>query len=155
QALTSLKVPNQLGELVDNPLFTDLNPNDNDTNIRDASLVFIAGIVGVPWQDLARDPNNLGLGFKNFDELSLKDNTGTSTWDKIRGDPTNYPSAWPKDPHMIETWDARPGLPTAMSGMTDPINGHEYSIPKHDDLQYACIFDLPTSRDCSNAAIIS
>jgi hypothetical protein len=37
----------------------------------------------------------------------------------------------------------------------DPINGHEYSIPKNDDLQYACIFDLPKSRDCAGGKLVS
>jgi hypothetical protein len=34
---------------------------------------------------------------------------------------------------------------------TNPINGHEWTIPK-DDLQYACIFPLlpGTERDCTN-----
>lgn len=32
------------------------------------------------------------------------------------------------------------------------INGHEYTIPDGSDLQYACIFQLPQSRDCSSPA---
>jgi hypothetical protein len=144
QALTSLQVPNRAGELVPNPLFTDLNPNDSDTNIRDASLVFLAGIVGVPWQLIARDPANLSKGFKNSDELiNLKDGNGNNTWDNILGDPANYVP--PKDPHMIESIQPRAGLPPPNSAPNaDPYNGHEFSVPLNDDLQYACIFKLDT-----------
>jgi len=53
---------------------------------------------------------------------------------------------------MIESVAPRPGLPT--SGNTDPINGHEYTIDAADDLQYACIFELPTSIDCTDMQFI-
>jgi hypothetical protein len=160
--LTSATVPNRQGDLVQNPLFTDLNPSDQDSNVRDAGLVFLAGIVGVPWQDIARtnDSGTADLlagkdltgkavgGFKSSQELEVKDKNGVTSWDKILGDPANYVA--PKDPHMIETIQPRPGLPPPSSPPdADPINGHEYSIPKNDDLQYACIFPLPAPRDCS------
>ena len=34
----------------------------------------------------------------------------------------------------------------------NPINGHEYTIPSNDDLQYACIFPLlpGEQRDCTD-----
>jgi hypothetical protein len=154
QGLTQLTVQNRQGDLVQNPIFTDLNPNDEDSNVRDAGLVFIAGIVGVPWQDIARDPNDLTKGFKNSDELAQKDKSGTSTWDTILGDPANYVA--PKDPHMVESIVPRMGLPGPMSAPNaDPFNGHEYSIPKNDDLQYACAFDLPKSRDCAGGKLVS
>ncbi|MFS8071704.1 MAG: hypothetical protein ACMG6S_35490, partial [Byssovorax sp.] len=54
QALTSPLVPNRAGDLVPNPIFSDLDPTDNVTTVRDPGLVVIAGIVGVPWQDIAR-----------------------------------------------------------------------------------------------------
>ncbi|MFO0755775.1 MAG: hypothetical protein U0359_04760 [Byssovorax sp.] len=161
--LTSPTVPNRQGDLVQNPLFSDLDPGDGDSNVRDPSLVFLTGIVGVPWQDIARQDDN-GLpnllsgkdlagqavgGFKSATELALKDKNGVSTWDRILGDPANYVP--PKDPHMIESVVPRAGLPPPGSPSdADPINGHEYSIPKNDDLQYACVFDLPAPHDCSN-----
>jgi hypothetical protein len=160
--LSSPTVQNRQGDLVPNPLFVDLDPTDLDSNIRDASLVFLAGIVGVPWQDIARKNANgqpdlaAGLdltgkavgGFQYGVELDVKGADGLSTWDRILGDPGSHVP--PKDPHMIESITPRPGLapPGAPPG-ADPINGHEYSIFKNDDLQYACIFDLPTARDCS------
>jgi hypothetical protein len=158
--LTQSKVPKRDGTLVPNPIFSDLNPNDNDSNIRNRGLVFIAGIVGVPWQLIARknkdgNPdlvNGLNFekkaigGFKTFEELSVKEADGTSTWEKILGEPDKYVN--PTDPHMIETFNVRSPLSTTAA---DPFNGHEYSIPEQDDLQYACIFDLLPSqkRDCT------
>jgi hypothetical protein len=53
-ALTEPEIQNRSAELVPNPIFSDLNPNDDESNIRDKGLVFFAGIVGVPWQDIAR-----------------------------------------------------------------------------------------------------
>jgi hypothetical protein len=151
QGLSSLKVPARDGSMVENPIFSDLNPGvGDDHTIRDSKLVFIAGIVGVPWQDIARTDAagapDLTLGFKNYDELSLKEND-VSTWDKILGDPANYVP--PKDAHMIESVQPRDGLAPATSlDDADPINGHEYTIDGNDDLQYACIFALPSPRDC-------
>ncbi len=161
-ALQSPVVPNRQGDLVPNPIFTDLDPFDDNTRVRDGGLVFFAGIVGVPWQDIARTDANgkpdllTGLdlsgkptgGFKSAEELGVKDESGLSTWDRILGDPSQHLA--PKDPHMIESVEARPGLPPPGSPPdADPIHGHEYSIPKNDDLQYACVFDLPAPRDCS------
>jgi hypothetical protein len=161
-ALSSKIIPNREGSMVSNPIFTDLNPNDMDSSIRDKGLVFIAGIVGVPWQDIARkamdgtpdllaglDANGKAVGgFKNADELSTPDPaTKLTGWDMILGDPANYVA--PKDPHMIESVQPRMGLPGPMSPAgTDPLNGHEYTIANN-DLQYACIFDLPAPRDCA------
>src|SRR5262249_49134619 len=60
--LTSSEVPDRDGNLVPNPIFSDLNPTDDNTNVRDTGLVFFAGILGVPWQDVARDPQDLTKG---------------------------------------------------------------------------------------------
>ena len=147
-ALSSKVIPNREGMMVANPIFTDLNPNDEDSQVRDKGLVFIAGIIGVPWQDIARDSKDLTKGFKNSEELAKPDETTKlTTWDNILGDPANYVP--PKDPHMIESIQPRAGLPGPTSPVgADPINGHEYTI-KNNDLQYACIFALPAPRDCA------
>lgn len=163
--LTQPLVPNRVGDMVPNPIFSDLDPGDKDSTVRDAGLVFLAYIVGVPYQDIARDPNDLTKGFKNATELAKPlDDQGHTTWDYIVGDPANYVP--PLDPHMIESTSARMGKndltgdsispPTTNPGKgPDNINGHEYTpglidgvqvVP--DDLQYACIFDLPQARDC-------
>ncbi len=90
QALTSSLVPDRSGNLVPNPIFSDLDPSDDVTAVRDPGLVVIAGIVGVPWQDIARDPTNLSLGFKTATELDQPLGNGGNGWDYILGDPDNY-----------------------------------------------------------------
>ncbi|APR83734.1 Hypothetical protein A7982_09083 [Minicystis rosea] len=164
--LSSATVPNRSGDLVPNPVFSNLDPSTYpNAGTRDPGLVILAGIVGVPWQDLARDPGDLTKGYKTAEELAHKNN-GINTWDVILGDPANYVA--PLDPHMIESPNARTGTnpitgttlapPTNAAGAgSDAINGHEYTpglvdgvqvVP--DDLQYACIFPLVNPRDCVN-----
>jgi hypothetical protein len=153
-------VPNRAGELVPNPLFSDLNPQDTNSTVRDAGLVFLAGIVGVPWQDIARNKDDLTQGFKNADELLTQNDNGQNTWDIILGDPATLTP--PADPHMIETIFPRSGVNPitgdAIKPPGDPsnaINGSEWTIKNQDDLQYACIFDLPSARNCGDASIVS
>ncbi|MFT3773662.1 MAG: hypothetical protein QM820_50450 [Minicystis sp.] len=169
--LSSSTVPNRQGELVANPVFSNLNPTAYpNAPIRDSGLVVLGGIVGVPWQDLARDPADLTKGYKSAEELAHANN-GVTTWDVILGEPTSYVP--PLDPHMIETPSARSGTnpitgtslapPTNAGGTgADPINGHEYTPGTQngvqttpDDLQYACIFPLQTPRDCSDGSTVS
>src|SRR5262249_20749822 len=97
---------------------------------------------------------DLNKGYKNASELTAKDNNGESTWDKILGDPTNYVA--PKDPHMIESTNPRPGLaPPGSPPGADPLNGHEYTIAQRDDLQDACVFPLANARDCTDPTVTS
>ncbi|MFT3765808.1 MAG: hypothetical protein QM820_09855 [Minicystis sp.] len=169
--LTQSIVPNRQGDMVPNPIFSDLDPTDADTTTRDSSMVLLTYIVGVPWQDLARDPTNPAKGVKTANEMAVPDTMGHSTWDYVIGDPSNFVP--PLDPHMIE-WNApRTGTspitgdtlapPTSAPGMgSDAINGHEYTPGTvngvqqvADDLQYACIFPLPQARDCGQPGQIS
>lgn len=176
-ALSSPQVTDRFGNVVSNPLFIDLNPDDDNNAVRDPGLVFIAGIVGVPWQDIARkneagQPDLIsGLnaageavgGFQSGAELAIN-----GTYDVILGDPSCYHTdpagCLPTDPLMIESVSARSGANPvtgeAVVGSSSPlgngINGHDYDIPQRDDLQYSCIFDLvnaadlmPISRDCT------
>jgi hypothetical protein len=166
----------QAGEL--NPLFcTDRATDRTRCNkaMRDRNLVFFAGIVGVPWQDVAVDPNDLAKGFRPAAELAWKksdfDQAGkpapggvsgdTTLWDIVLGDPEKYVD--PKDPLMVESLDPRTGTnpvtgaalasKDSKSPTENKINGHEWEIPHRDDLQYACIFKLPQDRNCvSNPA---
>jgi hypothetical protein len=188
-ALRYSDITDRNGEVVPNPIFSDLDPNDNNNKTRTSNLVFFAGIVGVPWQDIARtngsgvpdleaglDPENKPVGgFKNADEMVAPlPGKDYNTWDLILGDPDNYPDAeaLPKDPLMRESVEPRSGfnpvtgdpiaVPSSAPG-TNKINGHEYSIPMRDDLQYACIFPLvkvdaqgnttPDTRDCSASGL--
>jgi hypothetical protein len=161
QALTSNTVPNRSGELVPNPIFTDLNPFDSNSSERFSGQVFLLGIVGVPWQDIARDPKNLAKGFKLPQELYAEDASGQSAWDHILGDPSKYVP--PNDPHMIESIAPRTGtnpitgdaIVPAGQPPSNPINGSERSIPANDDLQYACVFPLQAPRDCADSTILS
>jgi hypothetical protein len=153
-ALQSYTVPNRAGELVPNPIFTDLNPSDANSSTRWPGQVFLVGVVGVPWQDIARDPLDLGKGFKDASELLSQDATGATPWDIILGDPSAYIP--PKDPHMIESIDPRLGYSPITGDMLkppgspapSPINGGEYTISGRDDLQFACTFPLAVPKDC-------
>jgi len=163
--LTSPLVPNRAGDMVPNPLFSDLNPADADSWVRDASLVMLTYVVGVPWQDVARDPFDAKKGFMRASELAMADANGHSRWDYLVGDPNNFVP--PLDPHMIESDAPRTGTspitgatlapPAQAEGGPDAISGHEYTPGTTggvqyapDSLEYACIFPLPVPRDCAD-----
>jgi hypothetical protein len=132
------------------PLFSELNPADGISPSRDPRLIILAGIVGVSWQDIARD---LSQGFKNAAALAEPLPGGGTTWDVILGDPSGHVP--PEDPLMIESTAPRsgvnpiPGDPTAPPGSrSNPINGSEWTIAAANDLQYACIFPPAAPRSC-------
>lgn len=145
-------------------------PNPLYAGGRNESLVFLGGIVGVPWQRLAssvdssgdplRDPNTQ-LRYKTARELEEDD-----TWAAILGSPgvpwspardgqpesPGLPPLPPTDPLMIEST-----TPRANVARGNPINGREYPTDQEspgtpNDLQYACIFPLPEPIVCSGAA---
>jgi hypothetical protein len=127
---------------------------------RDPSMVYLLGIVGVPWQDLAAASDGTTLRYKTPAELSQ-----SGTWDVILGNraPGNgAPPVLPADSLMIESINPRGGMdgespPVALAGpdsqqMANPVNGHEWRNMNQDDLEYACIFPLATPRDCAAVA---
>ncbi|MCA9595675.1 MAG: hypothetical protein KC776_20310 [Myxococcales bacterium] len=142
--LTQQRIFNRTGQEVPNPLFA----NSSGTS-RDPSLIFLAGIVGVPWQLISdaasqSDPNTLNYL-----------NAGDIDWSKIihSGSPGPGVSGYgpPGDPHMIESVVPRANLPDPNSAPgADPYSGHEW-LPANDDLQYACIFPLEQPRNCQGA----
>ncbi len=156
-------------QLVDNPLFDDLNYDPADPMSvrappRPASLVFLAGIVGVPWQDVAVDASGAELVYRSarINDANLEDNQKIN-WDWLIG-PRNPADGIPKpaDPLMIESVEPRSGTNPATgiavadpsSGqLANPINGHEWNITDRSDLQYACIFPLLESEDCIDPLI--
>ena len=154
-AIQQRVVPNRHGEMVANPLFTDLQcQGTNCKPERDPSLLYWAMIVGVPWQDIAKDPTDLSKGYMSADELESE-----GRWNVILGDPAASPPVLPLDPLMIESIDPRtgdnpitgdvlvaPDPAQAPSRYANPINGHERLVLDRDDLQYACIFDLKEPR---------
>lgn len=141
--LTQQEIEDYTGEIHPNPLLVS-----EEGLSRGKDRVFLAGIIGVPWQLIARDPNDLTKGFQNKAE---RDESGV--WDAILGNPAkNIP---PGDPHMIESIHPRSGLPGTTAGPSDdPFNGHEYQPNTNladgaiGDLQYACTFELPDPIVC-------
>jgi hypothetical protein len=153
--LTGKRVPSRNGALIENPLFVD---PEGKAKPRDPSLVFIATIVGVPWQDLAVDP----FDPERLELKSPAQMASDGTWDLILGDPGR--GIPPRDPLMIETTAERTGVQPilgaplspswAPSPLSNPINGHEIALGAAPmEPQYACIFDLPepeqSSFDCT------
>src|ERR1041384_3627806 len=43
-------------------------------------------------------------------------------------------------------------VPPSGGYVENAVNGHEWVNPDKDDLQYACIFPIPTPRDCDKIA---
>jgi hypothetical protein len=115
---------------------------------RTAGLVYFLHIGGVPATLLHYTPGNPSANL-----LSSAD------WVKILGqDPLNYNYAG-IDPHMIESYQPRAGLPDPSSpDGTDPISGREWitnqgpHLDLNVDREYACIFPLTAPRDCSKSA---
>ena len=130
--LTKTQIESRSGQSVPNPLFA---------GGRDPYLVTLVGIVGVPWQLIATDESQSDPNLLEYKTASQID------WAKI----THTGIQPPSDPHMVESPTPRAGLPGPSSAPgADPINGHEW-LPHLDDLNFACIFPLPTPRDCAGA----
>lgn len=154
--LSDAQIENRAGVLVDNPVFA---------GGRDPRLVLMVGVVGVPWQSVARRDQNgrpdlvigrdaSGAATGGF--MSAAELVAEGVWDQILGDPESFVP--PSDPFMRESIEMREGVNAATGESTNPppannpINGSEYSVPNRDDLQYACIFPLPVPRDCATDA---
>jgi hypothetical protein len=132
---------------VPNPIFT---PGLDGTPARDPSEVFLVGIVGVPWQDLASEETLSGRALRYLTAEELK---ASRRWDVILGDPDQ--GVRPLDPFMIASIDQRVGTNPItgddIEAARNSINGHEANIVNRDDLQYACTFDLVPDVACTSA----
>lgn len=137
------------GRILPNPLYWS---NDGDVAVdRDPSQVFLSAVVGVPWQDIVRDPIAGVLTYKTFAELQAD-----QVWPLILGD-----GITPGDPLMQESVQARLGTspvvgaplaaPNSADPWTNPINGHEWTNTLGDGLQIACAYPLPAPIDCTIA----
>lgn len=144
-----------LNEYGPNPLFP---PGSKRTS----SMVFLAGIVGVPWQDLATKES--AMPGTPLDYLPFQELVAQGRWPMVLGDAGDEktPPTPPLDKLMVETHLDRTTLfpaaphpllgaagalaPASSSAIVNVINGHESNITRADDLQYACIFPLPTPR---------
>jgi hypothetical protein len=157
EALKNTTIPLQsTGQIVTNPLY---DSSGTDKAPRDPSLVFLAGIVGVPWQDIADDASLADPKALNY--LTAKQMVEKDRWPVLLGVPRPADGSAPKpptDPFMIETPIPRSGTNPIVNVMISPpnstnpkanvINGHEQNIPDLADLQYACTFPLQKSKEC-------
>jgi hypothetical protein len=143
------------GMQVPNPIYA---PSAKGEPAREPELVFLAGIVGVPWQDISTEDSWTGQGLKY---MKAEDLLANGRWDVILGNPAGGVN--PTDPLMIESIDPRPSSPghpllnnaapvQPGGAATNPINGREQAVnAARDDLQFACIFDLnppKSAADC-------
>jgi hypothetical protein len=145
---------------------------------RSPNLVFYAHIGGVPHELLQSKPgdkdesgNYLCDPSKAAADCPQKDTLAVGDWTRILGegaaggkDPYSYQGI---DPHMLEAFGPRLGLanpaaPNPQGGGPDAINGREwttdtlangtYAHTLPVDREYACIFKLAQTRDCSAAS---
>jgi hypothetical protein len=106
-------------------------------------MVLLAGVLGVPWQDLATDPRASPLTYRRASTLD---------WDlfapRVGQD---YAVARARDPLMVESFTPREGVhpiteevlsPPEAGYLANSINGHEWNTANR-DVEYACIFGLP------------
>ncbi|MCC6647423.1 MAG: hypothetical protein IT374_17855 [Polyangiaceae bacterium] len=144
--LSSGSVYDRNGYKVQNPLYKG--------GKRTPEIVFFAGLVGVPWQDLAKKgPDgkpDLKLGYAQAD---------AATYDRVLGKPEASPPVPPLDTLMVEAVTSRfkPGLTHVVTGEPledgkwNSVNGNEYESYKQ-DLMFACVFPLPkeevAAQDC-------
>ncbi|HEY3496627.1 MAG TPA: hypothetical protein VGK73_18135 [Polyangiaceae bacterium] len=149
-ALTKPTVKNRAGADVPNPIFA----TSPTAPLRPNELVLLAGIVGVPWQDVSTEESWTGEG---LEYLTADELTKQGRWDVILGDDQNGPG----DPFMRESVQPRTGINPLVNvglvapgtpGPKNPINGNEQNVPEADDLQYACTYPLPPDqrRQCVN-----
>jgi hypothetical protein len=156
-ALTSHEIQAHDRSMHPNPLFATNDHYPQLVPRLDSSRIFLAGIVGVPWQDIATDET---IGDPSaLEYMSAQQIEPRGFWDLILGDPDASPPVPPMDPFMVESVaprsgaNPRTGTPIAppTEGAGGPaLNGHEYDIQGNNDLQYACIFQLGTAKECAN-----
>ena len=104
-----------------NPLFSDIVGQTSDgKNVigypdaiarSDNSAVFLAGIIGVPWQDIS-EPDSQPAG-KTLQYIPVTDKRWTDDggiWQRIYADYNDHEKV-PTDPRMVESILPRPELP--------------------------------------------
>ena len=145
-----------------NPIYSQIIGTDSQGNSvmssgsgnarADSSNIFLAGIIGVPWQDVS-EPSSQGAGV-NLKYIPVTDSRWTASggiWSQIYGD--DDLNITPGDIHMVESLVPRSGLPgpSGSTPTTDPKNGHEYNTAR-EDLEFACIFALEGAAPARNCA---
>ena len=174
--LTSKTVPDRNGEYPSgaqsyqglthldctNPLFAASLPDGSSTDAatlcnlppgtRTPDLIYYAHIGGVPHELLQQDPTS--------PDSPPKEILADADWKAILGnDPLNFDYTG-IDPHMIESYQPRAGIPTPSSSgppaTLDADNGYDWVTDQGSqhvlavDREYACTFPLTTPRDCTN-----
>jgi len=150
--VSNLITPRPGGPEVPNPLYEV----DSFGNTMRKTLVSLAAIAGVPWQDIAT-PDSLsgdGLTYKTPADVA-------GQYYDLVGVP-QIGSA-PNEPFMIPSIEPRPtGAPNPFvpgvaisapdsTALTNPINGHEQQVTAFkDDLQFACIYGLEKPVTCNS-----
>src|SRR5690606_924152 len=131
--------------------------------VRPLERVFLTTLTGLPWQDVAVDPH--------AEHLTVRRTGGDAgvDWNLLLGAadgfekralyPTNDGTI---DPLLYESIEPRTGThpvlglelqPPAAGFMSNPINGHERNIVNRNDLQFACIFPLPSPLQCPTEVV--
>jgi len=148
-------------DLVHNQLFWSQPTGDAAAAIvRDPSIVYLMGIIGVPYQDLEATESATRIDFRTPTQL-----VSAGAWGAILGDatpPGGGPPVLPTDTLLVESIDPRTGVdgqtpPAPLASpsagyQANPVNGHEWVNTAGDDLQYSCIFPIPMARDCDMLA---
>ncbi len=117
-ALGKPTITDRDGMPVDNPLFASGRPH---------SFVALTSIAGVPWQLIATEQSKTEPDVLSYRPPPVIDWKGVLS-----------------DPHMVESVEPRPGVPT-WTGTDDDIVGHDHD-ETWDELQYACTFALPEPK---------
>ncbi len=154
--------------IMPNPLYSDtIGTSNSGSNVvsnttaaprKDNSSIILAGIVGVPWQDVGNTDSSGNLTYIPVTNPAWTGAPATGgpapatvtpngIWVNIYGD--DNANTVPADIHMVESVDPRQGIST-----NDPIVGHEWNTA-YEDLEYACIYTLPQSRPCVCVATAS
>lgn len=153
--LTKPNVLDRAGEPRPNPLY--------EGGERDPSMVFLVGIVGVPWQDVASEKSfaeGAPLEILSYDALEAE---GRFEW-MLPADENAFPldglmHETPLDRTQIEGLSQThpgTGVRLAPSGNAtprdaNPINGKESLLPQQNDLQFACTFPLAKPVECEDS----
>jgi len=140
--------------------------------VRSSKLIFLAGIVGVPWQDISVDPTSLKSGYRSTKELGwtadeyselgdiepppwlvgmkTADGYDATIWNVILGETVNgheiNPNVRPLDPLMFESIDMRTG--------THPVTGGILGGPgTFSEAPHGSERELPLRNDLQYACI--
>jgi hypothetical protein len=154
---TKTHITDRAGNRVPNPLFA---------GGRDARSVFVASVVGVPWQDLARDPHDVTQGLRDVGAPGAAPSEQTIDWNYVLGSTSAETSPVqfrPNDPAMVGATAARASSGRLITGETlmpptsvrwNAVNGRE-DVTGGASLQAACIgqnFDEATQAGFSTDA---